>query len=152
MPTEKVIKKYLVIKPEIISFIKEKYIDIKENNSVAVHYRGIDFHKHLRHVFKKGIALKEAYCKKAMKIAENKLGNNVVYHLFSDDMLFLKKIFKGKSFVIHKDKAIYECITLNIIKSAIQSNFSFCWTACLYNKDLLFNQKTDIIIITLQVV
>jgi len=141
MPTEEIIKKYLVIKPEIISYIKEKYPDIEENNSVAVHYRGTDFHHHLRHVFTKGIVLDEAYYKKAMEIVENKLGDNVVYHLFSDDILFLKKIFKDKNIVIHEDKAVYDWVALNIIKNVIQSNSSFCWTACLFNKSFSVQPK-----------
>jgi len=141
MPTEEIINKYLVIKPEIISYIKEKYPDIEENNSVAVHYRGTDFHHHLRHVFTKGIVLDEAYYKEAMEIVENKLGDNVVYHLFSDDILFLKKIFKDKNIVIHEDKAVYDWVALNIIKNVIQSNSSFCWTACLFNNGLSIQPK-----------
>jgi len=141
MPTEEIIKKYLVIKPEIISYIKEKYPDIEENNSVAVHYRGTDFHHHLRYVFTRGIVLDKAYYKKAMEIVENKLGNNVVYHLFSDDILVLKEIFKDKNIVIHEDKAVYDWVALNIIKNVIQSNSSFCWTACLFNKALSIQPK-----------
>ena len=79
---------------------------------------------------------KQEYYKKSINTIEEKLGSDVIYHLFSDDIEFLEGIFKGKHVVVHNDKAVEDWVALYLMKNVIQTNSSFCWTASLYNKNI----------------
>lgn len=115
---------------------RKKYSDIEDENTVVVHLRDTDFNNHLRHVFKKSIALPESYYRKSIAQIENRLGKPVVYHLFSDNLDKLKKIFSGRNYVVHDDDAAMDWVCLFLAKNIIQSNSSFCWTASLFNKKI----------------
>jgi len=141
MPNLEIFNKYLEIKNAIVDFIKEKYPDIESEKSVGVHYRGTDFSSHMRHLFPKGVQLDKDYYLLAIEKIENKLGRDIVYHLFSDDLEFLKEVFKGKNIVIHNDKAHEDWVAIFLMKNVIQSNSSFCWTASLYNKNVSIQPK-----------
>lgn len=141
MPELTVFKQYLEIKPEVVSYIKNKYPDIESQNSVAVHYRGTDFKDFMAHLFPKGLQVDKDYYEKAIDIAEAQLGSDLTYHLFSDDVEYLKNIFKNRKIVIHNDKAHEDWVALYLMKNVIQTNSSFCWTASLYNKELSIQPK-----------
>ncbi len=141
MPSHDIFHKYLSIKDNILTDIQIKYPDIYNKKSVAVHYRGTDFSTHLRHLFKKGIQLDEEYYTQAMEKIENILGSDLTYHLFSDDIPFIQKVFKDKRIVIHNDDAKMDWVSMYLMKNIIQSNSSFCWTASLYNKTLSIQPK-----------
>jgi hypothetical protein len=141
MPSFEIFNKYISIKDDLLNFIKDKYKDIEDDNSVAVHYRGTDFSTHLNHLFPSGIQVDREYYGKAIQKVENLLGSDVIYHLFSDDMNVLKDIFLGKKVVIHDDEAHIDWVSIFLMKNVIQTNSSFCWTASLYNKNISIQPK-----------
>ncbi len=134
MPSIEIFNKYIEVKRELKESIQKKYPDLISENCVAVHYRGTDFNNHMKHLFPIGIQLDEEYYYNAIERVEKIVGSNLVYHLFSDDIGFLKKIFREKKIVIHEDKPYEDWVSMFIVKNIIQSNSSFCWTAALYNK------------------
>ncbi len=141
MPDKKTVAEYMAVKPDIVSNINKKYPTISYDDNVSVHFRGTDYHKHLNYVFKEGIVLDKEYYLKSIRYLENKLGNNLTYHLFSDDLSFLQEVFAGKNVVIHRDSAYDDWVALSMSKNVIQSNSSFCWTACLHNKGISIQPK-----------
>ncbi len=141
MPSFDVFNKYISLKKDLVLYIRNKYPDIEDDKSVAVHYRGTDFSTHLQHLFPIGIQVDKPYYEKAVEKVESLLGDDVTYHLFSDDIEFLKEIFKGKKVVIHNDKANEDWIAMFLMKNVIQTNSSFCWTASLYNKSVSIQPK-----------
>jgi len=135
MPDLQVVREYIQIREDLINTISSKYPELHQDEKhIAVHIRETDFKHHLRHVFKKSIALPDSYYEKAMELAEKKIGSGITYHLFSDNIERAKKIFLGKKVIIHSDSAILDWVGLHMSKSIIQSNSSFCWTASLHNK------------------
>ena len=136
MPSVDIFEKYVEIKSEIKDFIRSKYSGIENKKCVAVHYRGSDFKDFMQHIFPRGLQTDEEYYKKSINTIEEKLGSDVIYHLFSDDIEFLEGIFKGKNVVVHNDKAVEDWVALYLMKNVIQTNSSFCWTASLYNKNI----------------
>jgi hypothetical protein len=141
MPNFEIFNKYLEIKSEVINFIKEKYPDIENKKSVAVHYRGTDFKGFMSHIFQKGLQVDKDYYLLAIEKIESSLGKDITYHLFSDDIEFLKEVFKNKKIVIHNDKAYQDWAAIYLMKNVIQTNSSFCWTASLYNKNISIQPK-----------
>ena len=136
MPSKEVFEKYLRIKEELIQAVIYKYKDILSENAVAVHYRGTDFAGHLKQVFPLGIKLDKDYYEKSIALIEDKLGKDVVFHLFSDELDVLREYFKGKKVFLHTDSASMDWVSLFLMKNVIQSNSSFCWTASLFNKNV----------------
>jgi len=136
MPAFKVFNKYISLKKDLVLYIRNKYPDIENEKCVAVHYRGTDFSTHLQHLFPKGIQVNKSYYEKAIKKIESFLGDDVTYHLFSDEIEFLKEVFNKKKVVIHNDRADKDWIAMFLMKNIIQTNSSFCWTASLYNKSV----------------
>mgnify|MGYP006910206572 CR=1 FL=1 len=134
MPKLEIFNKYISVREGLVTYICDKYHDIKSEKSVAVHYRGTDFSAHLKHLFPKGIQVDKFYYERAIEKVESLLGNNVTYHLFSDDINSLKEIFKDKNVVVHNDSASEDWVAIFLMKNVIQTNSSFCWTASLYNK------------------
>ncbi|WP_276165324.1 hypothetical protein [Zobellia alginiliquefaciens] len=134
MPSEKTLNKHINIKPSILEECIAKYPDLRDKNSVMVHLRDTDFNSHLRHIFKKSIALPEEYYSKSIELCESKLGPNLKYHLFSDNREKITNIFKGKNYVLHEDNAAMDWACLYQGENIIQSNSSFCWTASLFKK------------------
>ncbi len=141
MPSFEVFNKNISLRREVISYIHHKYPDIEDEKCVAVHYRGTDFSTHLQHLFPKGIQVDKLYYKQAVEKVESLLGNDITYHLFSDDVEFLKEIFKDKKVIVHNDKANEDWIAMFLMKNIIQTNSSFCWTASLYNKFVSIQPK-----------
>lgn len=141
MPSHGIFNKYLNIKREILQFIQTRYPDIQNQKNVAVHYRGTDFSSHLKHLFLNGINLDKDYYIQAINKIENILGKDITYHLFSDDIPFLKKIFEAKKTVIHTDDAPTDWVSMYLMQNIIQSNSTFCWTASLYNKNFSIQPK-----------
>ncbi len=134
MPTFEVFNKYISLRKDLVLYVRDKYANIEDEKSVAVHYRGTDFSTHLKHLFPRGIKLDKHYYEKAIEKIESLLGEDITYHLFSDDIVLLSNIFKDKKTVIHQDKANVDWIAMFLMRNVIQSNSSFCWTASLYNK------------------
>jgi hypothetical protein len=136
MPNHNLFKKYFSIKESVESSVLAHYPGLKSNKSVAVHYRGTDFSNHLRQIFDRGIGLDHNYYLRAQQVAENVLGEDITYHIFSDDPNKIIPAFEGKSIVIHNDTPELDWAAMYHSKNIIQSNSSFCWTAALYNKNL----------------
>ncbi|MGA1409809.1 MAG: hypothetical protein ACO37W_08750, partial [Prochlorotrichaceae cyanobacterium] len=57
MPPFESIQRYFKVKEELKEKILTKFPKILEHKSVAVHFRGTDFHNHLRWLFPRGIVL-----------------------------------------------------------------------------------------------
>lgn len=141
MPSYEIFNKYISLRKDLVSYVRNKYKDIEDEKSVAVHFRGTDFSTHLKHLFTKGIQVDKQYYEKAITEVESLLGVDVTYHLFSDDIDFLKNVFQGKKIVVHDDKANIDWIAMFLMKNIIQTNSSFCWTASLYNKRVSIQPK-----------
>lgn len=141
MPDLSIFKKYCPVRKEIIEKVKLNYPSLESTKSVAVHYRGTDFKKHLRQIFKEPICLPASYYLAGLRKMEEKLGEDIEYHLFSDEMDFLTDIFKNKKVIVHKDDLYTDWCALFLSKNIISSNSSFCWTASLYNKSNLVQPK-----------
>ena len=141
MPSFEVFNKYISLRKDIVLSVNNKYPYIDDEKNVAVHYRGTDFSTHLKHLFPKGIQVDKNYYEKAVEKVESLLGDDLTYHLFSDDLEFLKQIFKDKKVVIHNDSANEDWVAMYLMKNIIQTNSSFCWTASLYNKNLSVQPK-----------
>jgi hypothetical protein len=141
MPDVKIFNKYISIKKGILETLKKKYNKIESSNNVAVHYRGTDFSTHLKHIFPMGLKLDSSYYEASMNIIEQRLGRDVTYHLFSDEIDMVEKIFKGKKIVVHDDTPALDWAAMFQIPNIIQSNSSFCWTAALYNKKISIQPK-----------
>ena len=54
MPSQNTIQNYITLNKDIINKIKKKIPDIESQNTVAIHFRGRDFNRHLRTYFKNG--------------------------------------------------------------------------------------------------
>jgi hypothetical protein len=141
MPDLAVFEKYCPIKEELINRVRDHYPTLESPKSFAVHYRGTDFKNHLRQIFKTPICLPAEYYMNATKTVEKVLGEDIEYHLFSDEMDFLTDIFKDKKIIVHKDDLYMDWCALFLSKNMISSNSSFCWTASLYNKVNLIQPK-----------
>jgi len=141
MPDLTTFIKYCPIKKELVDLVKLTYPTLESSKSVAVHYRGTDFKNHLRQIFKTPICLPEKYYKSAIKKAEEVLGEDIEYHLFSDELDLLVDIFKDKKVIVHRDNLYTDWCALYLSKNMISSNSSFCWTASLYNKTNLIQPK-----------
>ncbi|MFT4804758.1 MAG: hypothetical protein ACI9YE_001965 [Psychroserpens sp.] len=142
MPNKAVFDNFIILNEHHLKEIRNKYPDIENENHVAVHLRDTDFKTHLRTIFNKGICLPNSYYEKAIMLAEEKLGVNVVFHLFSDNMERLKNVFKGKNHIIHRDSAHLDWLSIFLSKNVIQSNSSFCWTASLFKTGLSIQPKS----------
>jgi hypothetical protein len=136
MPSVDVFSSALRPRRELIEFVHRKYPTLQDPRSVAVHLRATDFQHHLRDVFPEGIALDDHYYREAARRLEGLMGSDVEYHLFSDDMPRLLRLFEGKRCVSHDDRAPADWVGLFLARNVIQSNSSFCWTAALYNKSM----------------
>ena len=134
MPSLDVFNKYLEIRHDVIDKIKIKYKDIESEKSVAVHFRGTDHKGFMNHIFPKGLQVDEEYYKAAIELIEKNLGQNITYHLFSDDIEYLINIFRDKKIIIHADEPHLDWVAIFLMKNVIQTNSSFCWTASLFNK------------------
>jgi hypothetical protein len=134
MPSLETFSKAMRPRRELIDAVERKYPTLQDPHSVAVHLRGTDFQHHLRDVFPEGIALDDHYYREATQRVESSLGGDIEYHLFSDDMPRLQRLFEGKRCVTHDDNAPADWVALFLARNIIQSNSSFCWTAALYNK------------------
>ncbi|PCJ15890.1 MAG: hypothetical protein COB02_17515 [Candidatus Cloacimonadota bacterium] len=135
MPKYEVFNKYILIKNSLLQQVKFKYPSIDDINSIAVHYRGGDFHTHKRDIFKKSIALNPEYYKKSLIKIKKKI-SSPVFHIFSDELDTILPLFKDEETVVHKDDAFMDWVSIYLSKNVIQSNSSFCWTASLYNKKI----------------
>ena len=129
-------RKALSLKAELVRSLEDRYPGFREADRVAVHYRGTDFHGYLRHAFPGGLALPEEYYDRAMHAARERMGGDTTFHLFSDDVAFLERIFWKQKYVIHSDDFARDWAAMHLMRSMIASNSSFSWTASLYNKDL----------------
>jgi hypothetical protein len=136
MPSLETFDKAMRPRRELIEFVERKYPSLRGPRSVAVHLRATDFQYHLRNVFPEGIVLDDHYYREAMRCVEDRMGSDVEYHLFSDDMPRLQRLFEGKRCVPHDDPAPMDWVAMFLTRNIIQSNSSFCWTAALYNKSL----------------
>ena len=137
MPSIYTVEKFLGLKQRTLDRLNAKYPSLIRANFVAVHFRGTDFKRHLKKVFPKSIMLDDFYYRKAIDEVEKYLGKNVQYHLFSDELKTLTKIFKDKNFIIHSDNAYADWTAMFLMKNIISSNSSFAWTASLYNKNFI---------------
>jgi hypothetical protein len=136
MPSLETFSRAMRPRRDLVSYIERKYPTLTHERSVAVHLRGTDFQHHLREIFPAGIALDDHYYREATREIEAVMGADLEYHLFSDDMPRLLRLFDGKRCVPHDDKAPVDWVALFLARNVIQSNSSFCWTASLYNKDV----------------
>ncbi|MFT5884494.1 MAG: hypothetical protein ACI9IP_000949 [Arcticibacterium sp.] len=141
MPTLPLFNKTLSINELNLKDINSKYPDLQKDNHIAVHLRDTDFNTHLRTIFNKGICLPNSYYEKAITMARDKLGKDVVFHLFSDNMDRLENIFRETKYIIHRDSAHLDWLSIFLSKNVIQSNSSFCWTASLFKTGLSIQPK-----------
>jgi hypothetical protein len=136
MPSQGAFERLAPLRADLRQWVMRQYPDLGEERSVAVHLRESDFRSHLRHVFKRSIMLDDDYYYRATAAVERELGTRVRYHLFSDNPARVERIFCGKDYVVHRDPAAADWVALYLARNVIQSNSTFCWTACLYNKAL----------------
>ena len=136
MPSQAAFEHYAPVRTDVREQVLRQYPDLDRDDCVAVHLRESDFRSHLRHVFSRSIMLDDDYYHRAMDAAENQLGKRLRYHLFSDNLERIARVFRGKDHVLHRDPAAVDWTALHLARNVIQSNSTFCWTACLYNKRL----------------
>jgi hypothetical protein len=134
MPSQQAFERSAPLRADLRQWLMRRYPDLGEEKSVAVHLRESDFRSHLRHVFKRSILLDDDYYYRAIAAVERELGAGLRYHLFSDNPARVERIFRGKDCVVHRDPAAADWAALYLARNVIQSNSTFCWTACLYNK------------------
>jgi hypothetical protein len=134
MPSFEQVQKYLKPSKSLTQKVLSDIPGIVDKKSVAVHFRGTDFSKHLSWVFKDGVKLTEQYYRLSISEIKKELGNDLTFYLFSDEPETLESFFVGEKTVIHTGSAIEAWIALFLAKNVIQSNSSFCWSACLYDK------------------
>lgn len=136
MPSFDQVQKYFKPSNSIIQKVLGDIPGIVDEKSVAVHFRGTDFSKHLNWVFKDGVKLTRQYYVDSISEAKKLLGNDLTLYLFSDEPETLKSFFEGEKTVIHTGSAVEAWVSLFLSKNVIQSNSSFCWSASLYDKNL----------------
>lgn len=137
MPSVSMVNKWLKLKDSNLEHLLTKYPTIVADNAVAVHLRDTDFADALKNVFPQGLLLPDDYYRAAITSVEKRIGSNVEYHLFSDNIPRLKKIFEGKSIVVHDDPYYIDWTALFVMRRIISSNSSFAWVASLFNKELV---------------
>jgi hypothetical protein len=136
MPSQTAFERYAPVRADVREQVLRQYPDLCRDECVAVHLRESDYRSHLRHVFKRSIVLDDDYYHRAIGAVESQLSNRLRYHLFSDNPERIARIFRGKDFVLHRDPPAVDWTALHLSRNVIQSNSTFCWTACLYNKRL----------------
>lgn len=134
MPNFDQVQKYFKPNNSLVQKVLSDIPGIVDEKSVAVHFRGTDFSRHLNWVFKNGVKLTSQYYMASIFEAKKRLGNDLTFYLFSDDPETLKSFFAGEKVVIHAGSAVEAWVALFLAKNVIQSNSSFCWSASLYNK------------------
>jgi hypothetical protein len=111
---------------------KEKMHDIESVKPIAVHIRRGDYTK-LNNTF--GI-LSESYYLEGIKTLQSKLGNRPVY-VFSDDLSFVKNMFKNQKFEIrfieNSINPAEDLILMSNVKGIVISNSTFSWWAAYSN-------------------
>jgi hypothetical protein len=144
MPSQNTIQNYITLNKDIINKIKKKIPDIESQNTVAIHFRGKDFNRHLRTHFKNGIKLEKKYFEKAINTFTQKFGKDYKFYLFSDENETLSEYLKDfnlKKIEVKNQSAVEDWISIMLTKNIIQSNSSFCWTASLFNKQISIQPK-----------
>ena len=134
MPSQTAFERYAPLRTDVRERVLRQYPDLDRDECVAVHLRESDYRTHLRHVFGRSIMLDDDYYHRAIDAVESQLSKPLRYHLFSDNPERIARIFRGKDSVLHRDPAAVDWTALHLSRNVIQSNSTFCWTACLYNK------------------
>lgn len=136
MPDSTVFENYLPLNSATVAAVRSAYPEINSPKSVAIHYRATDYSSHLIDIFPRTIMLGREYYTHAIKLAKRILGDNLVWHLFSDSPDGIMEILEGNDCVIHRGSAASDWVALRMARNVIQSNSTFCWTACCTSKDL----------------
>ena len=140
MPAKEVFNHYMPVKSELIELVKKTYPEITASNIVAVHLRESDYRNHLEHIHPNKV-IDDHYYFKAIKKIETILGCDIIYHLFSDNISRIKRIFNHKKTVVHQDTAPVDWTSLYLSKNIIQSNSTFCWTASVFKQGINIQPK-----------
>lgn len=128
------------IKPELIEYVKIKYPHILRDDCVTLHYRGTDFKSHT--IGWGDIRLPIQYYKDSIDdiVKDRKIKKITVV---SDDSQFILQNLKEYNIEIIPSNENYfiDWLIIFLSKNLISSNSSFCWTAGLFNKDLIIQPK-----------
>lgn len=132
------------IKQDAELYVRTKYKDILEDDSIAVHYRGTDFNGHLGYDLRLPFSYYEK-CIQHMKTNHCKIKN---VYVFSDDEVqssklvdFIKSIDLSLNVYSVHDEYYFDWLTLHLSKNIIASNSSFCSTACISNKEVCYQPE-----------
>lgn len=112
---------------KIVEYIQNKYSFILNSNVTSIHVRRGDYLK-LSHIH----PLQSAeYFTKAIEM----IGINSTFLVFSDDIEWCKKTFKGNNFFFSNEKDYIELFMMSLCKNNIISNSSFSWWGSWLNKN-----------------
>ena len=81
------------------------------------------------------------YYRRAIQAIEARLGNDIEYHLFSDEPDFFKGLFPNRRTILHDDDPYLDWLALSLSPHLISSNSTFCWTASLFTRGILVQPK-----------
>ncbi len=105
-----------------------KYPFINKSNTCSIHVRRGDYLRLPNH----HPVCSPAYYGEAIKY----IGDNSIFLVFSDDIEWCKKTFKGPSFIfIEKNKDFEDLYLMSMCKNNIIANSSFSWWGAWLNKN-----------------
>ena len=125
----------VTIKNEYIQQIKEKSY-IYDRDSIVIHYRGTDFKYHS--IRWGDLRLQEEYYVSALNnFAKSRNINKII--IVSDEPAYIKDCIKyDVDIIIENNSYLIDWMLLFSCKNLICSNYSFCYTAGSYNKEMVY--------------
>lgn len=128
------------IKNTHIDFVKNKYPEIFLNDTIVLHYRGTDFRNHS--IGWGNLSLPVSYYMDSIDVVSKHINIKNCVIVSDEPETILNSInHLPFNFIITNEEYYIDWLILHLSKNVICSNSSFCWTACLHNKDLTIQPK-----------
>jgi hypothetical protein len=132
------------IHDSLLSYQNDKYLDVKREDVVVLHYRKGDF---INHSIGWGdLTLPQEYYIKAINEIKKHI-NPKKYIIISDDPNYFKKVIESyvNKIEVYSDSYLIDWLNLYACKNLICSNSSFCWTAGFFNKKIVIQPKNYLV-------
>jgi hypothetical protein len=137
--------KTLKFKKELLESVRNQQREIINNTSICLHYRGTDFANYPNEWGDVRISLD--YYIECLEHMVNNYEEITKVYIFTEDINFLTNIptlqkkFPLLDFEYSANLYFIDWLTLHLAKNIICSNSTFCLTAAIYNKTVIYQPK-----------